>query len=243
MAFVRTEVTVRTSTQRDPLVPESAIGPKVGHSVPAGDRRTIARGRLSAPVSRRDLVSGVGAATLLAALTACTGGGSVGADPGQPVNGDPGTADVLKVYPVAERKAGPDLRGALVDGSAFDLASWKGSPVVVNVWASWCGPCKTEQPGLVKAAAQLGPLGVRFLGLDHEASRANAQAHMRKFGVRYPSLADPAGAQLLRFHGLIPAAAIPSTVVLDAQHRIAAVRVNAVTQATLVAIVQTVLGT
>jgi len=161
---------------------------------------------------------------------------------GSPVNGDPGTADLLKTYPAADRKPGPALRGTLIDGRSFDLSSWQGRPVVVNVWGSWCGPCKDEQPALVAAAAQLAPQGVQFLGLDQQDSRANALAHVRKYGVGYPSISDPAGAQLLRFNGLIPPAGIPSTVVLDAQHRIGAIRIGTITQATLVDLVRTVIA-
>jgi len=60
--------------------------------------------------------------------------------------------------------------------------------------------------------------------------------------VSYPSLDDPPGALLLGFRGIIPAAAIPSTVVLDREHRVAGVRIGAVTQATLVALVEQALA-
>ncbi len=194
--------------------------------------------------ARRSVLRAAG----LAALAGFGGGlaaGCTGEDSGAlgtPVNGDAGSGDYLRVIPVAERRAGPQLRGELVDGSSFDLAAWRGSPVVVNVWGSWCGPCKDEQPALVAAAKTLAPRGVRFLGLDQESSRANAQAHERTFGVTYPSLADPTGTQLLRFRGLIPPAAVPTTVVLDAEHRVAAVKINRITEATLVGLVDQVTG-
>lgn len=192
---------------------------------------------------RRSVLRAAGLGALVAgfagAASGCTGNGSA---IGTPVNGGPGTGDYLRVYPVADRRAAPALTGALVDGRQFDLTAWRGSPVVVNVWASWCDPCRKEQPALVTAARALAPRGVRFLGLDQETSRANALAHQRKFGVSYPSLADPSGTQVLRFRGLIPPATVPTTVVLDAEHRVAAVKLAVVTEDTLLAMVDQATG-
>lgn len=160
------------------------------------------------------------------------------------MNSNPGAAvdPRVIVIAVADRKAGPQLSGTLVDGMRFDLSAWAGKPVVVNVWGSWCGPCKDEQPGLVIAAARLTPTGVQFLGLDEKDSPANALAHNRHFGVHYPSLSDTSGRQLLSFNGLIPSAAVPSTVVLDAQHRVAAVKIGRTTATTVVTMVEQVTG-
>ena len=193
--------------------------------------------------ARRSVLRAAGLAALVGVggvVAGCTGddGGAVGS----PLNSDAGQTDVLQVIPVAERKAAPQLRGELVDGTSFDLASWRGSPVVVNVWGSWCGPCKDEQPALVAAAKALAPRKVRFLGLDQESSRANALAHERTYGVTYPSLSDPAGTQLLRFQGLVPPSSVPATIVLDAEHRVAAVKLGRITQATLLGMVDQATG-
>jgi thiol-disulfide isomerase/thioredoxin len=194
-------------------------------------------------VGRRSVLRAAGFTALAAGvgggLAACTGTGAAGSTP---VNGDPGSSASLRVIPVAERKAAPVLTGPLVDGAPFDLGAWRGSPVVVNVWGSWCGPCNDEQPDLVAAAKALAPRGVKFLGLDQETSRANAQAHQRTYGVTYPSLADPDGTQLLRFRGLIPPASVPTTVVLDTEHRVAAFKIARITKATLLAMVDEVTG-
>lgn len=162
----------------------------------------------------------------MAGLAACTdSGGTSATGGGSTLNGDAGTAVDPRVIliAVADRKAGPQLSGTLVDGTAFDLSSWAGRPVVVNVWGSWCPPCKEEQPDLVSAATRLIPTGVEFLGLDQDDTPANALAHNRHYGVTYPSLSDTSGRNLLSFRGLIPPSSVPTTVVLDAQHRVAAV--------------------
>jgi len=196
-------------------------------------------------VGRRLVLRAAGMGALAAGLAACTsGGGGSATGGGSAVNSNPGTAVDPRVILIAtvDRKAGPQLSGTLVDGAGFDLSAWAGKPVVVNVWGSWCGPCKDEQPGLVTAAARLTPTGVEFLGLDEKDTPANAQAHNRHFGVAYPSLSDISGQQLLSFRGLIPPAAVPSTVVLDAQHRVAAVKIGRTTATTVVTMVAQVTG-
>ena len=73
------------------------------------------------------------------------------------------------------------------------LDQLRGTPVVVNVWGSWCGPCRTEAPSLA-AAARTYADRVQFLGIDILDSRDSARAFMRRYGWRYPSLFDPTAA-------------------------------------------------
>lgn len=197
-------------------------------------RRAVLRSALAA--------AGIGA--LATGLAACTGDDADSGSGGSALNSDSGTAVDPRVVFIAaaDRRAGPALSGTLLDGTGFDLSAWAGKPVVVNVWGSWCGPCKVEQPDLVSAAARLTPTGVQFLGLDQKDTPANALAHNRYFGVTYPSLSDTSGRQLLSFRGLIPPAAVPSTVVLDAQHRVAAVKIGRTTATTVVTMVAQVTG-
>lgn len=72
------------------------------------------------------------------------------------------------------------------------LGQLKGTPVVVNVWGSWCGPCKSEAP-LLSAAARAHP-GVQFVGVDIEDSRDGALGFLTTYDITYPSVFDPGGA-------------------------------------------------
>jgi cytochrome c biogenesis protein CcmG/thiol:disulfide interchange protein DsbE len=73
------------------------------------------------------------------------------------------------------------------------LHALRGYPVVVNLWASWCGPCQSEFPVYQKVAVADGGR-VAFLGIDAKDSNANAAAFLRHFPVTYPSYTDPQGA-------------------------------------------------
>jgi cytochrome c biogenesis protein CcmG/thiol:disulfide interchange protein DsbE len=78
--------------------------------------------------------------------------------------------------------------------SAFKarLAQLRGYPVVVNLWASWCGPCQSEFPVYQRVSVALGHK-VAFLGIDEKDSNSNAASFLRRFPVSYPSYADPGG--------------------------------------------------
>jgi cytochrome c biogenesis protein CcmG/thiol:disulfide interchange protein DsbE len=84
--------------------------------------------------------------------------------------------------------------GQLVDGSKADvrarLAELRGHPVVVNKWASWCGPCRYEFPFLQETSVRYGKR-VAFLGLNSGDNRGDAESFLKKFPVSYPSYVDP----------------------------------------------------
>jgi len=118
-----------------------------------------------------------GFAVLAAATLALIGVGLGTALRGEPESVDPGPATVVLDQPA------PDLVGSALDGSPFDLAEYRGSIVVINVWASWCAPCRTELPLLAEAARAWSSAGVVVVGVNvrdtPEAARellAQAQA-------------------------------------------------------------------
>lgn len=156
------------------------------------------------------------AAALL--LAACGGAGSAAAD----CERVPGVRAGLCPIPVDQRGDAPsDTVAVLGTDEQMSLRDLSGRVVVVNFWASWCGPCRVEQPDLTDAYAALPSTEVAFLGVNIDDTEANAQAHVREFGVPYPSLYDPANDFASRFGGIGPRT-IPSTIFLDRQGRVAA---------------------
>lgn len=144
------------------------------------------------------------------------------------------------ILPVEQRQPAPVLTGTDLNGDPVDTATWKGQPGVINVWASWCAPCRAEAPELV-AVAQKHP-DVNFLGLDTRDSDAPARAFVEKFGITYPNLPDPNGRLVLQFSDSLPPQAIPSTLLVDTQGRVAGRFLGAVEAGELDAAVQDLLA-
>jgi thiol-disulfide isomerase/thioredoxin len=119
------------------------------------------------------------------------------------------------------------VTGPALDGSELSLEQFDG-PVVVNFWASWCGPCAQEAPHLAALAEQYGPKGVSIVGVNVRDSVANAKAFEREYGIRYPSW-DDESAQIASQFGALGPAGLPSTVLIDSEQRVAARLFGAVT--------------
>ncbi len=134
------------------------------------------------------------------------------------------------------------MAGTTLEGRDLNLKQFAGKVVVLNVWGSWCAPCRKEATTLASAARELERDGVVFLGVNtKDTSEDNALAFQRRFDVPYPSFFDPSGRTLLAFRGTLPPSAIPSTVVIDAQGRVAASILGEVpSRRTLVDLVQDV---
>ena len=109
-------------------------------------------------------------------------------------------------------RAAPPLAGPTLDGGHVDLADLRGSVVLVNVWASWCAPCREEMPLLAEAARAWGPAGLRVVGIDVNDRPESAAAFLDEIGgVPFPSVADPDG-RLAVAWGTI---GVPETYVVD----------------------------
>jgi thiol-disulfide isomerase/thioredoxin len=133
----------------------------------------------------------------------------------------------VTLIPEGRRRAIPALAGETLDGSHLDLASARGSVLVLNFWGSWCGPCRSEQPGLQLASTQLAGKGVRFVGVDVRDQRAAALAYEREFKTSYPSLYDPSAALTAKLGDQAPSFQ-PATLVVDPQGRVGATITGAV---------------
>ncbi|MGI5125914.1 TlpA family protein disulfide reductase [Pseudonocardia sp. CA-107938] len=146
----------------------------------------------------------------------------------------PGGQTTITYDPPADRRTVSGLRGdsLLRDGATVGLDDYAGRVVVVNIWGSWCGPCREEVHELQAMADQLAGAGVTVLGVDIKDSRTDAADFLTARGIRYDSIFDPAGRSLLALKGF-PRNVVPSTLVFDRQHRVAAVYLAAVKQAQL----------
>jgi thiol-disulfide isomerase/thioredoxin len=133
-----------------------------------------------------------------------------------------GTGEVTTVR-ASDRKAAPGISGKGVDGGELKLSDYRGKVVVLNVWGSWCSPCRAEAPNLAKVARDTKAKGVQFLGINtRDLAKSNAVRFDKRFGITYPSLYDPYGKLILRFpKGSLNPQSLPATLVIDRQGRIA----------------------
>ena len=172
----------------------------------------------------------VRAAALVGALTVAlaVGGCSTttvhkNADPADVVNqgyvsGDGST----KTWPVSARKGPLALAGTTYEGAKVDVTAWRGHVVVLNTWYANCAPCRAEAPDFAKIAAEYAPKGVQFLGINGTDDTGAAQAFQSHFGVPYPSIHDTDGSAIASLQGTVPVNAVPTTVFLDANGKVAA---------------------
>jgi thiol-disulfide isomerase/thioredoxin len=157
------------------------------------------------------------AAPLLLALTACTSLGETG-NKGF-ISGD----GAVRVIDPSDRSDPVEFSGTSLTGEPIDSQDYRGQVLVVNKWWSGCAPCRSEMPMLAKASDELGDKAA-FLGINiRDSSAANGLAFMKKAGADYPSVYDVQGKAALAFAGKAPMSAIPTTVVLDQEGRVAAV--------------------
>lgn len=114
--------------------------------------------------------------------------------------------------------APPITLASLTTGRMASLRSLRGRIVVVNVWASWCGPCQTEAPVLERWYRKIRPQGGTVVGIDTFDLTTDAQAFIRRFGLTYPMLRDPGGVA----KGKLGVAGFPESFVIDRSGRVAA---------------------
>jgi thiol-disulfide isomerase/thioredoxin len=126
-----------------------------------------------------------------------------------------------QMFKPGDRPAAPDISGTTLSGSKLSLSAYRGTVVVLNFWGSWCSPCRAEAPALAALSQKYASRGVRFLGIDIRDSPASAEAFMRDYGIRYPSLNDPSDELALAFRDTVPPGGIPTTLLIDRSGHIA----------------------
>lgn len=191
---------------------------------------------------------------LAAVLTGCSTTGADEPTRGANQQGYVGVDGNLTQIAPDQRQAVPTVSGPALNASptstspasstsptrTVSTADYRGKVVVLNVWGSWCGPCREEAPAL-QAASQATKGKAQFVGLNvKDASPAAPEAFLRAQGVTYPSIFDPSGKTLLQLAGQIPPSAIPSTIILDRQGRGAVRVLGPISQRTLVQMIDTV---
>lgn len=133
------------------------------------------------------------------------------------------TGGSIVQVPVEDREGPVAMAGTSLDGEPVDLADLRGRVVVLNVWGSWCNPCREEAPVLKEASDNID---AAFVGLSfRETSDDNARAFEREYGITYPTITEED--QVLGLGSYVPREP-PSTYVLDEQGRVAAVFSGAV---------------
>lgn len=105
----------------------------------------------------------------------------------------------------------PELSGQTLQGGRIEPSDYRGKVVVVNVWGTWCGPCRREQPTLQRVWERFRDRGVAFIGIDWRDDPAAARDWIDEFGVTYPSIPDPSGAWADDFEWV----GAPTTYVVD----------------------------
>jgi thiol-disulfide isomerase/thioredoxin len=177
------------------------------------------------------VASGLAAMLLLAACT------TPGADEqaGSSGQGYPSVRVNLTRIPPDQRRELPEVSGpALGSNKTISTQDYHGKVVVINVWGSWCPPCRKEAPDLQAASVETKNVA-QFIGItSKDYDPAPAEAFVRTFKITYPSIYDPTGKVLLAFAGELPPSAIPSTMIIDQQGRLAVRVLSEVSKITLV---------
>ncbi|WP_277454306.1 TlpA disulfide reductase family protein [Janibacter sp. DB-40] len=188
--------------------------------------------------TRRSVVVAASSLALLT-IAGCSSSSDT-ADAAQNAGYRSGDGSVTMIDP-DERKEPVELSGETLDGTTWDSADHRGSVVVVNVWASWCGPCAKEAPHLVALNKELKGQDVELVGINYrESSVATGRAQAETWGFTWPSIYDETGSTSLDMQGTMTAQ--PSTAVLDREGRIAAVVLGATTESTLMGLVEDTLA-
>ena len=128
----------------------------------------------------------------------------------------------------ADRTAAPQLSGTTIAGQPYST-SYQGHITVINVWGSWCPPCREEASSFSEAAKKFASKDVQFLGINILDNDASAQAYDSQFSITYPSLADPDESLVLDLKAILPSEP-PSTLIVDRNGKVAVRAIGGITE-------------
>ena len=174
--------------------------------------------------------SGVLAVVAAAALfSGCASPAEIAEQDGNYLSAD-GTVSQIAVE---NREATIEFEGVDETGQTITSSDYLGDVLVVNFWYASCPPCRTEAPWLQELSEQFAPDGVQFIGVNVRDEAPTAASFSKKFGITYPSIIDGDGEVVLAFSGIAAPSAVPTTVVLDREGRLAARVVGIIDQSVL----------
>lgn len=140
-------------------------------------------------------------------------------------------------YAPGERGEPVTFEAPMYDGAITSAEDLRGKPALLNFWYAGCAPCRAEAPELVSLHKDFGK-EVRFLGVNLRDQQATAEAFERNFSIPYPSATDQGGEVLLALSKYVPPQAVPTTLILDKEGRVAARILGQADHATLKALLK-----
>ena len=140
-------------------------------------------------------------------------------------------------FAAGDRKEAVQIQGALFSGAAVTPADFQGKVSVLNFWFAACAPCRVEAPLLEELHQEFKDQGVQFFGVNLRDEKPTAEAFEKTFNLTYPSFDDKDGGVLLSVSGLVPPGAVPTTLVLDKQGRVASRVLGEIEKGTLKALI------
>lgn len=179
------------------------------------------------------------AVSMVIVVLAVSGCGNTASRGGTSATAESATIGVTYLSP-NDRGQPIRLDGTTLTGAPWTSSTYAHQVLVVNIWASWCYPCGVEEPALVASAKRFALSGVQFVGIDE--ADTEGLAFTRFFAVPYPSLSDPTGEILRSVRGLVPPSAVPTTLVLDRDGRMAGRIIGSVTATGLSNLIRRVMG-
>ncbi len=191
-------------------------------------------------LSRRGVLTagGVLLAGLTMGLSACAQKDSLAeqAKAGDNKNYVAGDGSVTE-FAKADRAAPVALKGTLFNGNEVKPEDLKGKVTVLNFWFAACAPCRIEAPQLEALHQEFKDQGVQFFGVNLRDEKATADAFDKTFNLTYPSFNDKDGSVLLSVSGIVPPGAVPTTLVLDKEGKVASRVLGEIEKSTLKALI------